>query len=413
MRIFVTGASGWIGSATVSDLLEAGHEVIGLARSEASAQHLEAAGAIVHRGDLNDPDGLAKAAADSDGVIHLAFQHEVAFGGDFATAAAADRRAVEAMGAALAGSDRPLVLASGLLALAPGRVATEDDGLVPSDTVRANPAGFRAATGLFTLSLRGVGVRSSVLRFPPTVHGDGDNGFMATFVAIARQRGVAGYVGDGSNRWPAVHRSDAARLARLAVEAAPAGSVLHAVGDEGVPFREIADGNGPSPRRPDGVGGLRRRRRALRAPRALCGAGQSRDRRRHPEAAGMGADGADLARRSRAGPLLPPGVARRGAPTRIASVACQEGLQCRDGCLVARPAQTAERGGLPPPEEEQPSGRISDDVARALLGADRHVRVAVVCDENQIVPVRSAHAARKRVSRCSCAACRGAGVADR
>src|ERR1700677_2992555 len=244
MRIFVTGASGWIGSATVSDLLEAGHEVVGLARSEASAQHLEAAGAIVHRGDLNDPDGLAKAAADSDGVIHLAFQHEVAFGGDFATAAAADRRAVEAMGAALAGSDRPLVLASGLLALAPGRVATEDDGLVPSDTVRANPAGFRAATGLFTLSLRGVGVRSSVLRFPPTVHGDGDNGFMATFVGIARQRGVAGYVGDGTNRWPAVHRSDAARLARLTVESAPAGSVLHAVGEEGVAFRQIAEAMG-------------------------------------------------------------------------------------------------------------------------------------------------------------------------
>ena len=186
MRIFVTGASGWIGSATVSDLLEAGHEVVGLARSEESAQRLEAAGAIVHRGDLDDPDGLAKAAADSDGVIHLAFQHEVAFGGDFPTAAAADRRAVEAMGAALAGSDRPLVLASGLLGLANGRVATEEDGLVPGAQIRANPAGLRAATGLFVLSLRGVGVRSSVLRFPPTVHGDGDNGFMATFVAIAR-----------------------------------------------------------------------------------------------------------------------------------------------------------------------------------------------------------------------------------
>jgi nucleoside-diphosphate-sugar epimerase len=240
MRIFVTGASGWIGSATVSELLEAGHEVVGLARSEASAQRLESAGAIVQRGDLDEPDGLAKAAADSDGVIHLAFQHEVAFGGDFATAAAADRRAVEAMGAALAGSDRPLVLASGLLGLATGQVATENDGLVPSAEIRAIPAGLRAATGLFTLSLRGIGVRSSVLRLPPTVHGDGDNGFMATFVTIARQRGVAGYVGDGTNRWPAVHRSDAARLARLAVEAAPAGSVLHAVDDEGVPFREIA-----------------------------------------------------------------------------------------------------------------------------------------------------------------------------
>src|SRR6202453_4574139 len=203
MRIFVTGASGWIGSATVSDLLEAGHEVVGLARSEASAQHLEAAGAIVHRGDLNDPDGLAKAAADSDGVIHLAFQHEVAFGGDFATAAAADRRAVEAMGAALAGSDPAPGPAWGVLGLANGRLATENDGLVPSAEVRAIPAGLRAATGLYTLSLRGIGVRSSVLRLPPTVHGDGDNGFMATFVAIARQRAVSGYVGDGSNRWPA------------------------------------------------------------------------------------------------------------------------------------------------------------------------------------------------------------------
>ena len=244
MRIFVTGASGWIGSAVVPELLGAGHEVVGLARSEVSAQALEAAGVIVQRGDLDDPDGLAKSAADSDGVIHLAFQHEVAFGGNFAAAAAADRRAVEAMGAALTDSDRPLVLASGMLGLTAGRAATEEDGLVPSVEVRANPAGRRLATALLTLSLAGTGVRSSVLRLPPTVHGDGDNGFVATLVGIARQRGVAGYVGDGTNRWPAVHRSDAARLARLAVEAAPAGSVLHAVGDEGVPFREIAQAMG-------------------------------------------------------------------------------------------------------------------------------------------------------------------------
>jgi nucleoside-diphosphate-sugar epimerase len=244
MKLFVTGASGWIGSAVVPELLGAGHEVVGLARSEASAKRLEAAGALVHRGDLDDPDGLAKAAADSDGVIHLAFQHEVAFGGNFAAAATADRTAVESMGAALADSDRPFVLASGLLGLTAGRVATEDDGLVPNAALRANPAGRRAATALFTLSLRGTGVRSSVLRLPPTVHGDGDHGFMATFVDIARQRGVAGYVGEGTNRWPAVHRSDAARLARLAVEAAPAGSVLHAVGDEGVPFRQIAEAMG-------------------------------------------------------------------------------------------------------------------------------------------------------------------------
>jgi nucleoside-diphosphate-sugar epimerase len=244
MRIFVTGASGWIGSAVVPELLGAGHEVVGLARSDASAHKLEEAGALVHRGDLDDPDGLAKAANDSDGVVHLAFQHEVAFGGNFAAAGAADRRAVESMGAALADSDRPFVLASGMLALSAGRVSTEEDGLVPSAEVRANPAGRRSATALLTLSLRGIGVRSSVLRFPPTVHGDGDNGFMATFVGIARQRGVAAYVGDGTNRWPAVHRTDAARLARLAVEAAPAGSVLHAVGDEGVPFREIAEAMG-------------------------------------------------------------------------------------------------------------------------------------------------------------------------
>ncbi len=244
MRIFVTGASGWIGSAVVPELLGAGHEVVGLARSEPSAQLLEAAGALVHRGDLDDAGGLAKAAADSDGVIHLAFQHEVAFGGNFAAAGAVDRRAVEAMGAALADSDRPLVLASGLLGLAMGRVATENDGLVPDAVIRANPAGIRAATGLLALSLRGIGVRSSVLRLPPTVHGDGDNGFMATLVGIARERGAAGYVGDGSNRWPAVHRSDAASLFRLAVEAAPAGSVLHAAADEGVAFRDIAGAMG-------------------------------------------------------------------------------------------------------------------------------------------------------------------------
>ena len=241
MRVFITGASGWIGSAVVPELLGAGHEVVGLARSEAKARQLEAAGAIVLHGDLDDPDGLAKAAADSDGVIHLAFQHDIAFGGNFAAAAAADRRAVEAMGAALADSDRAFVLASGLLGLSTGQVATENDGLVPSAEIRANPAGRRQATALLVLSLAGTGVRSSVLRLPPTVHGDGDHGFMATLVGIARQRGVAGYVGDGSNRWPAVHRSDAARLARLAVEAAPAGTVLHAVGDEGVPLRDVAE----------------------------------------------------------------------------------------------------------------------------------------------------------------------------
>ena len=240
MRFFVTGASGWIGSATVAELLDAGHEVVGLARSDASAAKIGAVGAIPFRGDIDDAQGLARAASESDGVIHLAFQHEVAWSGDFPAAAAADRRAVEAMGAALAGSDRPFVLASGMLGLSAGRDATEDDGLVPTPELRSVPAGSRAATALLALSLRGIGVRSSVLRYPPTVHGDGDHGFMATFVGIARRSGLSAYVGDGANRWPAVHISDAARLTRLAAESAPAGSVLHAVGDGGIPFRDIA-----------------------------------------------------------------------------------------------------------------------------------------------------------------------------
>ena len=245
MRVFVTGASGWIGSAVVPELIGAGHEVVGLARSAASERALESAGAIVQRGDLDDPDGLAKAAADSDGVIHLAFQHEVAFEArDFATAAKVDRRAVEAMGTALAGSDRPFVLASGLVGMQLGQVATENDGLVPTPEIRATPLGLRSATALLTLSLRGIGVRSSVLRLPPTVHGDGDEGFVFSLVGIARQHGTAGYVGEGASRWPAVHRSDASRLARLAVESAPAGSVLHAVADEGVPMRQIAEAIG-------------------------------------------------------------------------------------------------------------------------------------------------------------------------
>jgi nucleoside-diphosphate-sugar epimerase len=245
MRVFITGASGWIGSAVVPELVAAGHEVVGLARSGASAAKLEAAGASAWRGNLDDPDGLAKAAADSDGVIHLAFQNQAAVGGgDFAAAAATDRRAVEAMGGALAGSDRPFVLASAMLGLATGRPATEDDGLVPTEQVRASPGGARLATALFVLSLRGVGVRPSVVRFAPTVHGEGDKGFMATFVDLARRRGVSGYVGDGANRWPAVHVSDAGRLVRLAAETAPAGSVLHAASEDGVALGDIAEAIG-------------------------------------------------------------------------------------------------------------------------------------------------------------------------
>jgi nucleoside-diphosphate-sugar epimerase len=243
MRVFVTGASGWIGSAVVPELIGAGHQVTGLARSDASAAALTAAGAQVHRGALDDLDSLRSAAAASDGVIHLAFKHDLAFSGDFQGAADADRRAIETFGEALADSGRPFLIASGTLGLAPGRVATERDGLTP-DPATAPPVGgahARLANAHMTLALASRGVRSAVVRLPPTVHGDGDNGFMATIVGIARAKAVSGYIGDGSNRWPAVHRLDAAHLFRLALEKAPAGSALHAVADEGVPIRDIAE----------------------------------------------------------------------------------------------------------------------------------------------------------------------------
>jgi nucleoside-diphosphate-sugar epimerase len=243
MRIFVTGASGWIGSAVVPELTGAGHQVIGLGRSDESAAALTAAGAEVQRGTLDDLDSLRNAAAASDGVIHLAFKHDLAFSGDFQGAADADRRAVEAFGEALAGSDRPLLIASGTLGVLPGQVATEQDGHGSHAAVAAFGGGPQARweTAEFTLSLASQGVRSSVVRLPPTNHGDGDNGFMATLVDIAREKGVSGYIGDGSNRWPAVHRLDSAHLFGLALEKAPAGSTLHAVAEEGVPIREVAE----------------------------------------------------------------------------------------------------------------------------------------------------------------------------
>jgi nucleoside-diphosphate-sugar epimerase len=243
MRVFVTGASGWIGSAVVPELIGAGHQVVGLARSDAAVAALAAAGAEVLRGTIDDLDSLRRAAAASDGVIHLAFKHDIAFSGGFQDAADADRRAVETFGEALAGSDRPFVIASGVAGLVPGRVATERDGRGPASETAHLSSGpqTRQGTAQLTLSLAAQGVRSSVVRLAPTVHGDGDHGFMATIVSIARAKGLSGYIGDGSNRWPAVHRLDAAHLFRLALEQAPAGSVLHAVADEGVPIRAIAE----------------------------------------------------------------------------------------------------------------------------------------------------------------------------
>jgi nucleoside-diphosphate-sugar epimerase len=243
MRVFITGASGWIGSAVVPELLGNGHQVVGLARSDASAEVLTAAGAEVHRGTLDDLDGLREAATGSDGVIHLAFKHDLAFTGDFQGAADADRRAVETLGEALVGTDRPFLIASGTLGVAPGRVATEQDAHGSNPAVAAWGDGPRTRweTAELVLSLGAQGVRSSVVRLPPTNHGDGDNGFIATLVGIAREKGVSGYIGDGTNRWPAVHRLDSARLFRRGLEQAPAGSTLHASAEEGVPIRDVAE----------------------------------------------------------------------------------------------------------------------------------------------------------------------------
>jgi nucleoside-diphosphate-sugar epimerase len=231
MRIFVTGASGWIGSATVRELLDAGHEVAGLARSDAGAETVAALGADVVRGDITDLDGLRAAASASDGVVHLAYHHDFS---QMVEAAVMDRDAIDVLGNALAGSGGPFVIASGVVGLAMGRPATERDLPDPA----SHP---RAANAQTTLDLAARGVRSIVVRFAPTVHGSGDHGFLSRLVEIARETGVSGYVGDGSNRWPAVHRFDAANLVRLVVEDAPAGSVVHAVAEDGVPARDIAE----------------------------------------------------------------------------------------------------------------------------------------------------------------------------
>ncbi|GHF09888.1 putative NAD-dependent epimerase/dehydratase [Amycolatopsis deserti] len=251
MRVFVTGASGHVGSALVPELLSAGHEVVGLARSDASAAKLTAAGARVRRGDLRDTDGLREAAAEADGVIHLAFDHEAMVAGDFAAAGDADLAAVRAFGDALAGTGKPLVVTSGtgmLAGLGLDRTATEDDVL---------PGGYRIDSENEVVAYADRGIRTSVVRLPPSVHSSLDkHGFVPVLIAAARKAGRSGYLGDGANRWPAGHTLDAARLYRLALEKAPAGSRLHAVGDEGVPMREIAEAIGrhlgvPTERIPD------------------------------------------------------------------------------------------------------------------------------------------------------------------
>jgi nucleoside-diphosphate-sugar epimerase len=236
MRVFVTGASGFVGSALVPELLDAGHSVLGLARSDSSAAALTAAGAEVLRRELADLDVLRAGARDADGVAHLAFVHDFS---DMAGAARTDRAAVDTFAAELAGSGRPLAIASGVLGLTTGRAATERD--VPDTGVHP-----RIATAIATVELAGRGIRSSVVRLAPTVHGEGDHGFVARLAQIAREKGVSGYPGEGTNLWPAVHRTDAARLFRLALESAPAGSVLHGVAEEGVPSRTIAEALGRS-----------------------------------------------------------------------------------------------------------------------------------------------------------------------
>ena len=232
MRVFVTGATGFIGAAIVRELLTAGHEVLGLARSNAAADTLTRLGVDAHRGELSDLESLAAGARECDGVIHAAFIRNFSA---YVASVETDRQAVETLAATLDGSGKPFVSTSVTTLLAPGRTGTEEDAL-PESTL-----GTRAASEKTALAAAGRGVRASVVRLPPTVHGVGDHGFVPTLIDIARRTGISAFIDDGANRWPAVHRLDAARLFRLALEHALPGARLHAVAEEGVTLRAIAE----------------------------------------------------------------------------------------------------------------------------------------------------------------------------